>query len=209
MENHLCNIPEKWKQIIVENDFTVKKDRVIKLWNTVAKMELRNTIQYLSDHLVSLDLLYDGYIYSLLYGIRYSDSEVAYYEGQLTLDLDNCVELENRWKDLPKSIQRFYEDIHNGFYYYASHSVGMVPVDEVTHLAEYDWGILEYLEEPLKIDMNSCFGFFSNGMGAYVVIDSNGPIDGDAVLWFKDKKPRYGVDFWDVVDEWIVLGFQF
>ena len=61
MENHLCNIPEKWKQIIVENDFTVKKDRVIKLWNTVAKMELRNTIQYLSDHLVSLDLLYDGY----------------------------------------------------------------------------------------------------------------------------------------------------
>lgn len=143
MENHLCNIPEKWKQIIVENDFTVKKDRVIKLWNTVAKMELRNTIQYLSDHLVSLDLLYDGYIYSLLYGIRYSDSEVSYYEGQLTLDLDNCVELENRWKDLPKSIQRFYEDIHNGFYYYASHSMSMVPVDEVTHLAEYDWGILE------------------------------------------------------------------
>lgn len=46
-------------------------------------------------------------------------------------------------------------------------------------------------------------------MGAYVVIDSNGPIDGDAALWFKDKKPRYGVDFWDVVDEWIVLGFQF
>lgn len=209
IEKHICNIPEKWQEVLIENDFIVKKNKVIKIWNKVLRTECRNTIQYLSDNLVSLDLLYDGTIYSLLYGIKSSDNEVLYYEGQLVLDLNKNIKLKNRWKDLPKSIQRFYEDLHNGFYYYSSHSMGLVPEDEVTNLGEYDWGILEILEDTVKIDMTSSFGFFSNGMGAYVVIDSNNCLHEEATLWFKDRQPKYGVKFWDVVDEWIVLGIQF
>ena len=79
IEKHICNIPEKWQEVLIENDFIVKKNKVIKIWNKVLRTECRNTIQYLSDNLVSLDLLYDGTIYSLLYGIKSSDNEVLYY----------------------------------------------------------------------------------------------------------------------------------
>ncbi|MEH6980057.1 SMI1/KNR4 family protein, partial [Bacillus pseudomycoides] len=27
-------------------------------------------------------------------------------------------------------------------------------------------------------------------------------------LWFTNDQPKYNVDFWDVVDEWIVIGFE-
>lgn len=209
IESQLCKIPEKWWEVLMEKDFAIKKNKVIKIWNDVSGIELRNTIQYLSENLVSLDLLYDGTIYSLLYGIEAGDGDIAYYEGKFGLDLNKNSELKSRWKDMPKSIQRFYEDLHNGFYYYASHSMGLVPEDEITYLAEYDWGILDELKESVEVDMASSFGFFSNGMGAYVVIDSNNCLDEEATLWFKDRKPKYGVNFWDIVDEWIVLGIQF
>ncbi len=98
IEKHICNIPEKWQEVLIENDFIVKKNKVIKIWNKALRTECRNTIQYLSDNLVSLDLLYDGTIYSLLYGIKSSDNEVLYYEGQLVLDLNKNIKLKNRWK---------------------------------------------------------------------------------------------------------------
>ena len=209
IDNHLCYIPEKWRDIVKESNFFVKKNKIIKLWKEALSVELRNTIQYLSDNLESLDLLYDTSKYSLLYGIRSSENELFYYEGQFVLDLDKNIELKKRWDSLPSSIKRFYEDLHNGFYYYASHSMGLVPEDEVTYLGEYDWGIMEILRKPIKIDISSSFGFFSNGMGAYVVIDSNNCLNEDATIWFKDKQPIYQVNFWDIVDEWMVLGFQF
>lgn len=65
IENQLCKIPEKWWEVLMERDFAIKKNKVTKIWNDISGIELRNTIQYLSGNLVSLDLLYDGTIYSL------------------------------------------------------------------------------------------------------------------------------------------------
>lgn len=28
------------------------------------------------------------------------------------------------------------------------------------------------------------------------------------IEWFSDSKPRYDIDFWSVVDEWTVIGFE-
>ncbi|MBO1580456.1 hypothetical protein [Bacillus sp. XF8] len=58
------------------------------------------------------------------------------------------------------------------------------------------------------MDVNSTFGFFSNGMGAYVAIDGENCINENSTLWFKNKSPKYNLNFWDVVDEWKVIGFQ-
>lgn len=32
-------------------------------------------------------------------------------------------------------------------------------------------GIIDELEEPIKINLKTSFGFFSNGMGSYIAID--------------------------------------
>ena len=45
-------------------------------------------------------------------------------------------------------------------------------------------------------------------MGGYVAIDLDNCNNNKGVLWFSDSKPRYDIDFWSVVDEWTVIGFE-
>ncbi|MDZ5609891.1 hypothetical protein U2I54_23255 [Bacillus pseudomycoides] len=72
---------------------------------------------------------------------------------------------------------------------------GVVPEDEVSKFCEYDWGVIEELDESIKIDVNSTLGFFSNGMGAYVAINGENCINENSTLWFKNKPPKYNVNF--------------
>lgn len=32
--------------------------------------------------------------------------------------------------------------------------------------------------------------------------------DENSVVWFSREKPMYDKNFWDIVDEWIVMGFN-
>lgn len=147
--------------------------------------------------------------YSLLYSINNSDGKVKYYEGLCPINTDKPVnpKLAEVWDKLPRSIRVFYEKVHNGFYYYALKAMGLLPLDGVTYLDDYEWGIIETLDEPLKIDIQTSFGFFSNGMGGYVVCDYKNCDNDKATLWWKDDQPDYDINFWDVVDEWNVIGF--
>lgn len=95
-----------------------------------------------------------------------------------------------------------------GFYYYASGAMGLVSLECVTYFDDDEWGIIEELEEPLQIDLKTTFGFFKSGMGGYVAIDYNNCKYDKATLWFTNNQPEYNVNFWDVVDEWIVIGFE-
>lgn len=45
-------------------------------------------------------------------------------------------------------------------------------------------------------------------MGYYVVIDYNNCEEGNATLWSSKEEAEYNLNFWDVVDEWIVIGFE-
>lgn len=148
--------------------------------------------------------------FSILYTIKNSKGEVFYYEGRRPHENFNNEKLEESWKKIPASIQAFYENIHNGFYYYASGAMGLVPLENVTYLGEddFDWNIIDDLEEPMQIDLNTSFGFFSNGMGTYVAIDYNNCDNNNATLWSAKTQPKYNINFWDFVDEWIVIGFD-
>lgn len=60
----------------------------------------------------------------------------------------------------------------------------------------------------MQINLNTSFGFFSNGMGSYVAIDVTNCEKNNATFWSGKIQPKYNINFWSYVDEWIVIGFQ-
>ncbi len=86
--------------------------------------------------------------------------------------------------------------------------MGLVPLENVTFLMMMNGVLLRELEEPLQIDLQTTFGFFKSGMGGYVAVDYKNSNNDNAILWWTNKEPRYNMNFWDIVDEWIVIGFE-
>ncbi|NMD71594.1 SMI1/KNR4 family protein [Bacillus sp. DNRA2] len=202
------DIPEKWLEILKETDMSRKKDKLIILWNSVCEKELSNTISYLNENLLDCELIIDNGQYAVLYSVKSENEEILFYEGGLPNNTNNISKIKQNWVNISQSIRNFYENLHNGFYYLPSRAMGLIPLERITHFKEYDWGILDELNEPLGINLDTTYGFFENGMGGYVAIDLINCNDNLATLWFTNDQPDYNVNFWDIVDEWIVIGLQ-
>ena len=86
--------------------------------------------------------------------------------------------------------------------------MGILPVQKVTCMNDYDWGIIEDLKLDILFSMKSTYIFFEIGMGGYVLLDMQNYGDENSIVWFSRKKPIYNKNFWDIVDEWIVMGFN-
>ncbi|MDG5471397.1 SMI1/KNR4 family protein [Jeotgalibacillus sp. ET6] len=201
-------IPNSWYELFQEENAARRVEMILSFWKERVGVELRNTISYLSRHLEEVELMDINGRYSILYTIKTDDGEIRYYEGGNPKDEFNNKELEKSWGKFPSTIRNFYQTVHNGFYYYSSQSMGLVPLEDVTFFDDDEWGIIEELEEPLQIDLQTTFGFFKSGMGGYVAVDYKNFNNDNATLWWTNKEPRYNLDFWDIVDEWIVIGFE-
>ncbi|WP_110955880.1 SMI1/KNR4 family protein [Anaerosinus massiliensis] len=201
-------LPNEWIKLFKEEKGIGRIEFLLKIWKKHVGKELCNTIAYLNDYLEDVELIKIAERYSILYTIKNSKGHTLYYEGRNPNEEFNNGNLEESWNKLPISIRKFYENVHNGFFYYASESMGLVPLESVTYLNDYEWGILDELKEPLQLDFKTSFGFFSNGMGGYVVSDYQNCNNNNGTLWWKDDQPDYKINFWDVVDEWIVIGFE-
>ncbi|MED3864419.1 SMI1/KNR4 family protein [Priestia megaterium] len=201
-------IPEEWMEVFIETDKTERKDKLIALWNRVCEKELSHTISYLKENLVDVELIIDNGQYAILYSVKSENDEILYYEGGIPNKSIYDLDMQQAWSSVPQSIVKFYGKLHNGFYYMPSRAMGLVPLERVTYFKEDEWGILDDLEHPLEINLDTTYGFFENGMGEYVAVDLNNCTDNRATLWFTNDQPEYSVDFWDIVDEWILIGLQ-
>ncbi|MBU3202520.1 SMI1/KNR4 family protein [Clostridium estertheticum] len=199
---HKDTIFSTWQEIFKEKDVKKRINLLLSIWEKYLGTELCNTISYLKDHLKDIEIMEVDNLYSILYTIKNSKGEYLYYEGRNPKEEFENEELQKLWEKIPKSIQSFYENMHNGFYYYASESMGLVPFESVTYLGDED------LERNHKINLESSFGFFTNGMGSYVAIDCLNCDNGNATFWSTKIQPKYNIDFWSYVDEWIVIGFE-
>ena len=207
LEQYKKYIPEKWFDALYCEDFNSRKDNVLMIWDSVVSEELSNTISYINDFLVSLDIIFDGKECTLIYGIN-NENGLEYYEGRFNKNLEINKNLSREWNNIPSSIKRFYDEVHNGFYCFASFSMGLIPLEVVICLGEEDLGILEELTEKPQISLDTSFAFFSNEEGLHIVVDANDNDINNAVLWFANREPRYNKNFWDYVDELIVMGFM-
>lgn len=206
--NQIGDIPLIWKNILKQSDMTDRIEETIKLWNRYMGLQFRNTIMYLKEKLVGIDLIKCGEKYSLLYSVLSSSNRILYYEGGNPNNKLLSGGLEKEWGSFHNSIVNFYENLHDGFFYYASKSMGLLPAQDIVFFDDEDWGIIDELEEPLGICLATTFGIFASGMGGYVAIDTSKCDKSKAVLWFTNRQPRYDIDFWDIVDEWTVIGMQ-
>ncbi|MBC6129366.1 SMI1/KNR4 family protein [Listeria booriae] len=201
------DIPVEWLEILNTGE-PERREKTIEYWRSISSNELRNTISYLSDNLLDVELICYNDVYSVLYTVKVGEGEVDYFEGRIPTQNILNKELQKFWSETPQSIKDFYEKLHNGFYYFPSRAMGLVPLENVTFFGDDEWGIIEDLEAPLGIELDSTFGFFSTGMGGYVALDYSNDDKEKATIWFTDDHPKYNMNFWDVVDEWIVMGFE-
>lgn len=199
-------ITDEWKNVFKERTQNKRVQNTIGIWKKYCEKELRNTINYLSEHLINVNLIKTSYGISVIYELIMMDGNIDYYEGFLSMnDYDKELLI---WNSIPESLKTFYSFIHNGFYYYASQDMGILPVQKITCMNDYDWGIIEDLNLEVQFSLKSTYIFFETGMGEYVLLDTQKYGDENSIVWFSRKKPMYNKNFWDIVDEWIVMGFN-
>ena len=203
-----CEIPHEWFKIFQNQNMESRKLEILQLWKKQVYSELFQIISYMENHLVKIELITHSQQYFILYGIKSLQDEIEYYEGGNPLDSIRNPRMNAIWGQLPNSITHFYKNMHNGFCFYASGAMGLVGVEQVTFFADDEWGIIEDLIEPLQLDLNTTIGFFKNGAGGYVAIDYVHSDEEEAILWFSNDQPEYHIKFWDIVDEWISIGFE-
>ena len=76
---NIVEIPESWKKIFCMNKKEERSAATIKCWKALFANELRNTILYLEENLLDVNLIkYQGK-YSILYSILSSNKKVLYY----------------------------------------------------------------------------------------------------------------------------------
>ena len=200
-------IPEYWKDAFLTDDLDDRKAVILGVWRKYLAKELSNTILYLQTYLTDIELMKIGDEYSVLYTILgYKTKMEFFYEGKNPVtesefsEKFNCL-IEN----IDKTIVDFYTKVHNGFYYYPSKTMGLDSTENIDSIADFKW---EY-EDQLEMDLTSCYNFFSNGMGTYVVLDLNQNLETGAYLWSTKELPKGNLNFWDIIDEWIIIGLDF
>lgn len=201
-----CFITDEWRSVFTESAPYNRIQNTINIWIRYCGEELRNTIRYLSEHLIDVTLIKSSYGISVIYELTMMDGSIDYYEGLLSTN--NYDEEFLFWDKIPESLRKFYNFVHNGFYYYCSRNMGILPIQEVSCMNDYDWGIIEDFNLEIMFSLKSTYIFFETGMGGYVLLDMQNRGAEISIVWFSRKKPMYNKNFWDIVDEWIVMGFN-
>lgn len=200
-------IPEYWKAAFLADTLEDRKSVVLGEWQKYLARELSNTILYLQTYLTDIELMRIGKEYSILYTILgYKTKREFFYEGKNPVTEQELKEkIKYPIEKIDNSIIDFYTKIHNGFYDFTSKSMGLDALKVINPVSDFEW---EY-EDQLEMDLTSCYNFFSNGMGAYIVLDLTKNIEIGAYLWSTKELPKGNLNFWNFIDEWIIIGLDF
>ncbi len=198
-------LPSSWIDILsCENNERINK--ALNYW-VKFEVEFEQVVEYLRDNIVSINLIHHGFGYCLLYGVTSADKKrVLYYEGRNPKSKSINPVVDSVWKYLPDKFKAFYDDFHNGWYYLASGSMGLSPVEDFFFLDEEDWGILDEIGKS-PVDLESTLAVFTNGMGGYVCFEiTNNSLF--SLIWWSKKPPKLDINFWSIIDSWTVMGFE-
>ena len=84
--------------------------------------------------------------------------------------------------------------------------MGLQEIKDVNVMSEYDWGVISDLDIHIDFDLHDYIIIFTTGMGGYIIVKTYND-HSNAIVWFDDDEPIYDENIWDILDEWLYLGF--
>lgn len=212
LKEALHQIPENWAAVFSLRHKARRVQAVLSLWEEYTSINLQITLQYMHQHLQDIQLIRrDGKFYMLYTIHRSICNKTAYYQGGNPLDsFSECSsELEACWNWLPSGLKIFYQQLHNGFQEISNTSIGLHRTQNISNLCEIKQNVqFPQTSLPGQLNPATTFAFFSGGMGGYIVLDLLNSDINKAALLFASNAPIINENFWEVVDEWIVAGFE-
>ena len=197
-------VPDWWRGL-AEREPADRVADALTRWDSDAtiKQDLRRSLTYLHEHCTNVEIVASDSLPYLIYTVERDARDLRYFAGGNPLMPEPTDWLREAWPTVPDSIRTFYT-LHDGFFDFPSGS-GISPQRWVGRLSDDDWGIIDTLGEPVRINLRTSLDFVSNGAGGHVVIDLDDCVNGKATLWWAKYPPDYDQNFWDVADEWLLM----
>lgn len=203
-EKEISVLPKYWVDSLSESFTPIKLKVVLDQWKKFP-YQFQSTTNYLESSLLDIDLILENGQFGLLYTVRNLKGNNAYYVGYNP----NTKKAPEYFATLPQSFREIYDNLHNGWVYYASKSNGLLPIEDTLILNDEEWGILEEIDiKDLPFDLNQCVGLFDNGKGDYASIDLRSDDKKKGFIWWHTKPPKLNVEIWPVIDEWTKIGME-
>ncbi len=207
-KSQLDMLPSYWQEAFKAHSSEEKLDIILSEWANY-DYQFQAVYSYLEDNLIDVDLIRQNNEISLLYSLRNAAGNICYYEGKNPKTKNTPENIRKRWNEIPESFRDIYDELHNGWVYFASQSNGLSAVEDLFFLDEMDWGILEEIDvHSLPFVLSDSIPFFSNGMGAYACFDLKSKDNQSGFIWYHDKAPRLDIELWAVIDEWTKIGIE-
>lgn len=209
--SNIKQIPDTWKNIFSNELKEEKVTQVINLWKQHIGEELKKTIQFLDEHLYDVHLIKRQNRYAILYVLQIEEDEYLYYEGGNPNDSTLAPNYNDDMKNMPNSIQNFYQFLHNGFYHFCNRGMGIQPIEYI-HFMEIDdddedlWN-LQYEDDndEIEFDEEEMLSFYWNSVGFALSIDKQDGDINNSILWKRSSSPECGYHFWKTVDQVLFL----
>jgi hypothetical protein len=200
----MSDLPEWWRGVLLASG----EERIRKTLGAWEghRSQLPTVFEFLSAHLQSVNVLVDKACVRLLYELE-ENGRTMFYAGGNPRRKSMTASVQSAWRKLPVDFTRFYDSLHNGWYYLATNSLGPSPSEDFFILDDLEWGILDEIGDP-GCDMKDLLAVYTNGMGGYVALSVEHVRTYGDVLWWKDKAPHLRIDAWAVMDAWTRIGLS-
>jgi hypothetical protein len=196
-------VPDQWRELFASSG----PDRItcfLRMWRDAIGDRLSNTLAYLKDHLHDIEVMRMQSDVLALYSIRNRLGIMRYYVGGNPARISNKLSAE--WPQALRELQSLY-DFQNGFTEFSS-GAGLSQFSQVRSIEDLYAGPVDRPGINVSFNPTRAYLWFSNGAGGYVAIDLDNCIHDNAFLWWVDDQPTYDLNFWAVVDEWMVILFD-
>lgn len=206
--NVAATLPQYWIDVFSATEFEARKTILLKEWSKFP-YQLEATAKFLKDNLFDVDLIERAGEISILYSIKNLAGKPVYYNGPNPKNRVLTPKLEAVWNLLPADVTAVYENLHNGWFHYSSHTTGYSSTQDMIFLGDWEWGVLDEIDaEALPFKLEDCVSLFHNGGGGYVCFNLKEKDKKKGFIWWKGEAPELNEELCPLIDEWTVIGLE-
>lgn len=202
-------IPDEWRSLPLLEPAERAKLMISLMRKTLGDV-MPQTLDYLDKHCIDAELAVSGGRYCIVYTVMTLSGKPWYYGGGNPMQpswpdedvVGGIRQIRGVWDKVPEPLKSFYEKTHDGFYCFMSHGLGLIDLDQVHCLGDYD------PSDPWSERFSGSYTFYSHVTGGYLALDIDGPQPGRTDMWWGDSEPELDLDFWQFMDEQTLKGFN-